>query len=60
MTFIIVYKDGSIKRFISVDYCDTGNSHTYNEYDSIILHCNDYQSRYEIKKEDIASVVFYP
>ena len=55
MTFIIVYKNGYVKRFIAVDYCDTGDA-----TDSIILHCNDYKSRYEIKKEDIASVVFYP
>ena len=55
MTYIIVYKNGSIARFVSVDYCDTGY-----DYDSIIIYCNKYTKQYVIYKKDIASVVFYP
>lgn len=57
MTYIIVFKDGSIQRFISVDYCDTGDD---IDHDSIVIYCNCYTKQYLIKKEDIASVVYYP
>lgn len=53
MTYIIVYKNGNVKRFINVNYCDVGNN-------SIILYCNNNGIQYDIKSEDIASVVFYP
>ena len=53
MTYIIVLKNGSIKRYIHVNYCDVGNIH-------ITLYCNNNQKQYAIRKEDIASVVFYP
>lgn len=53
MTYIIVYKNGKVRRFIGVNYCDVGNIY-------ITLYINNNQFDYAIKKEDIASVVFYP
>lgn len=53
MTYIIVYKNGNIKRFINVNYCDVGNFY-------ITLYCNNNKYDYAILKKDIASVVFYP
>ena len=55
MTCTIVSKDGTIKRFISVDYCDFGY-----DYDSIIIYCDKYKKQDVIYKKDSASVVFYP
>lgn len=53
MNYTVVFKNGSVRRFIGIEYCDIGV-----EY--IALYCINTQGHYEIRKKDIASVVFYP
>ena len=53
MCYTIVFKNGSIRRFVAIENCHVG-------LDIITLYCSNTNGRYEIRKKDVASVVFYP